>query len=75
MTATTNDEDLSALAKGGKQNVLGFLLRLLARIPFLFIVGVPLCIPFLFIAVFYYPNTILTNAITRSHENAVKRYE
>ncbi len=39
MTATTNDEDLSALAKGGKQNVLGFLLRLLARIPFLFIAG------------------------------------
>ena len=39
MTATTNDEDLSALAKGGKQNVLGFLLRLLARIPFLFVAG------------------------------------
>ncbi len=39
MTEATNDEDLSALAKGGKQNVLGFLLRLLARIPFLFIAG------------------------------------
>nr|WP_247713587.1 oligosaccharide flippase family protein [Qipengyuania sphaerica] len=30
---------MSAIAKGGKQNVLGFLLRLLARIPFLFIAG------------------------------------
>ncbi|EDL48639.1 lipopolysaccharide biosynthesis protein [Erythrobacter sp. SD-21] len=39
MSAETSDEDLSALAKGGKQNVLGFLLRLLARIPFLFIAG------------------------------------
>ena len=39
MTAATSDEDLSAIAKGGKQNVLGFLLRLLARIPFLFIAG------------------------------------
>ena len=39
MTSATNDEDLSAIAKGGKQNVLGFLLRLLARIPFLFIAG------------------------------------
>ncbi|MBX7457910.1 oligosaccharide flippase family protein [Qipengyuania sp. 1NDH17] len=30
---------MSAIAKGGKQNVAGFLLRLLARIPFLFIAG------------------------------------
>lgn len=31
--------DLSALAKGGRTNFLGFLLRLAARIPFLFIAG------------------------------------
>jgi O-antigen/teichoic acid export membrane protein len=31
--------DLAALAKGGKTNVFGFLLRLAARIPFLFIAG------------------------------------
>ena len=39
MNSATSDDDLSAIAKGGKQNVLGFLLRLLARIPFLFIAG------------------------------------
>ena len=39
MTAAANDEDLSALAKGGRQNFFGFLLRLLARLPFLFIAG------------------------------------
>ena len=33
------DEDLSALAKGGRQNFFGFLLRLVARLPFLFIAG------------------------------------
>ena len=33
------DDDLSALAKGGRTNVLGFLLRLAARLPFLFIAG------------------------------------
>lgn len=32
-------EDIAALAKGGRTNVLGFLLRLAARIPFLFIAG------------------------------------
>ena len=32
-------DDLQALAKGGRTNVLGFLLRLIARIPFLFIAG------------------------------------
>lgn len=31
--------DIAALAKGGRTNVLGFLLRLLARLPFLFIAG------------------------------------
>ena len=39
MTAETAEDDMSAIAKGGKQNVLGFLLRLLARMPFLFIAG------------------------------------
>lgn len=31
--------DLAALAKGGRTNVMGFLLRLAARLPFLFIAG------------------------------------
>lgn len=39
MNSATNDEDLSALAKGGRQNFAGFILRLLARLPFLFIAG------------------------------------
>lgn len=39
MTAEQSDEDMSALAKGGRQNFIGFLLRLAARIPFLFIAG------------------------------------
>jgi O-antigen/teichoic acid export membrane protein len=33
----TEQEDIAALAKGGRTNFFGFLLRLLARIPFLFI--------------------------------------
>lgn len=33
------DDDIAALAKGGRTNVFGFLLRLAARIPFLFIAG------------------------------------
>jgi len=33
------DDDTAALAKGGRQNFVGFLLRLAARIPFLFIAG------------------------------------
>lgn len=33
------DADTAALAKGGRQNFAGFLLRLAARIPFLFIAG------------------------------------
>ncbi|MEZ5681831.1 MAG: oligosaccharide flippase family protein [Erythrobacter sp.] len=39
MSAEQSDEDLTALAKGGRQNFFGFLLRLLARLPFLFIAG------------------------------------
>ena len=31
--------DIAALAKGGRTNIIGFLLRLLARLPFLFIAG------------------------------------
>ncbi len=37
--ARTDDGDIQALAKGGRTNVFGFLLRLAARIPFLFIAG------------------------------------
>ncbi|MCV0382270.1 MAG: lipopolysaccharide biosynthesis protein [Erythrobacter sp.] len=33
------DGDIAALAKGGRTNFIGFLLRLVARIPFLFIAG------------------------------------
>jgi hypothetical protein len=32
-------DDIAAIAKGGRTNVLGFPLRLIARIPFLFIAG------------------------------------
>lgn len=32
-------EDIDALAKGGRTNIMGFLLRLAARLPFLFIAG------------------------------------
>jgi O-antigen/teichoic acid export membrane protein len=34
-----SDTDIQALAKGGRTNFLGFLLRLAARVPFLFIAG------------------------------------
>ena len=34
-----NEEDIAALAKGGRTNILGFVLRLAARIPFLFVAG------------------------------------
>jgi O-antigen/teichoic acid export membrane protein len=37
--ARTDADDIQALAKGGRTNVFGFLLRLAARIPFLFIAG------------------------------------
>jgi O-antigen/teichoic acid export membrane protein len=33
------DQDIAALAKGGRTNFFGFLLRLAARLPFLFIAG------------------------------------
>ncbi len=36
--ADGNDE-LNALAKGGRTNIIGFLMRLVARLPFLFIAG------------------------------------
>ena len=39
MAVTTDPADIAALAKGGRTNVLGFVLRLVARIPFLFIAG------------------------------------
>lgn len=40
MTATAaTPDDLAALARGGRTNVIGFLLRLAARLPFLFIAG------------------------------------
>ncbi|HEY6965819.1 MAG TPA: lipopolysaccharide biosynthesis protein, partial [Erythrobacter sp.] len=35
--APEKDEDLAALAKGGRTNTLGFVVRLIARIPFLVI--------------------------------------
>jgi O-antigen/teichoic acid export membrane protein len=34
-----SDADLAALAKGGRTNVMGFVIRLAARVPFLFIAG------------------------------------
>jgi len=36
---TETPDDIAALAKGGRTNILGFLLRLAARLPFLFIAG------------------------------------
>ncbi len=36
---TQAPDDIAALAKGGRTNIFGFLLRLLARLPFLFIAG------------------------------------
>ena len=37
--AARENEDIAALAKGGRTNIFGFLLRLAARLPFLFIAG------------------------------------
>jgi O-antigen/teichoic acid export membrane protein len=37
VTAPANTDDLAALAKGGQTNTLGFVVRLIARIPFLII--------------------------------------
>lgn len=34
-----DEDDIAALAKGGRTNIFGFLLRLAARLPFLFIAG------------------------------------
>ncbi len=39
VAATGSGEDIAALAKGGRTNVLGFALRLAARVPFLFVAG------------------------------------
>lgn len=39
MTQSASTEDINALAKGGRTNILGFILRLAARLPFLFIAG------------------------------------
>lgn len=39
MTERDAQEDIAAIAKGGRTNLLGFFLRLAARIPFLFIAG------------------------------------
>ncbi len=39
MTEAAAKRDIAALAKGGRTNFMGFLLRLAARIPFLFIAG------------------------------------
>jgi O-antigen/teichoic acid export membrane protein len=37
--AAAQQDDIAALAKGGRTNIFGFLLRLAARLPFLFIAG------------------------------------
>ncbi|MET0369905.1 MAG: oligosaccharide flippase family protein [Sphingobium sp.] len=37
--SSAQQDDIAALARGGRANVLGFLLRLAARLPFLFIAG------------------------------------
>lgn len=37
--AARPDDDIAALAKGGRTNFFGFVIRLLARIPFIFIAG------------------------------------
>jgi O-antigen/teichoic acid export membrane protein len=39
VSAPAPADDIAALAKGGRTNLLGFLLRLAARLPFLFIAG------------------------------------
>jgi len=37
--AAPQDDDITALARGGRTNIFGFVLRLIARLPFLFIAG------------------------------------
>jgi O-antigen/teichoic acid export membrane protein len=39
LSAAQPDQDIAALARGGRTNFFGFVLRLAARIPFLFIAG------------------------------------
>jgi O-antigen/teichoic acid export membrane protein len=39
LTSAPQGEDIAALARGGRTNFLGFLIRLAARLPFLFIAG------------------------------------
>jgi hypothetical protein len=39
IAAAPPDDDIAALARGGRTNVFGFALRLIARLPFLFIAG------------------------------------
>ncbi|WP_394652682.1 lipopolysaccharide biosynthesis protein [uncultured Sphingomonas sp.] len=39
MRVAESQQDIAALAKGGRTNIAGFALRLLARLPFLFIAG------------------------------------
>ena len=39
MEKPSEQTDIAALARGGRTNVFGFLLRLAARLPFLFIAG------------------------------------
>ena len=39
MSDAASQQDIAALAKGGRTNFFGFLLRLAARLPFLFIAG------------------------------------
>ena len=39
MSEPATTQDINALAKGGRTNMLGFLMRLAARLPFLFIAG------------------------------------
>lgn len=39
MSATEPRDDIAAIAKGGRTNLMGFFLRLAARLPFLFIAG------------------------------------
>lgn len=39
MSVAETSEDIAALAKGGRTNIFGFVLRLAARLPFLFIAG------------------------------------
>lgn len=37
--AAARDKDVAALAKGGRTNIFGFVLRLVARLPFLYLAG------------------------------------